>query len=221
MSASESAEYIQLESAQSEIPSRYYEATANSYVQLYDERGNPINPRSHQYGKKLRGAQNDVLASVGVVERRRSPAEGLPGSSQERFQILEAEDTMGNAIALTTTLAENICTWWIGSIRDRLLVRCPALILDIQLLTLVQTFQYRPGLSFSHILRSECALSGHPIIYEGFAPQLFASVNIQTAMYSMLVYQPIERLLYATRASAPTRNLFRRTKKLLRSRFGS
>ncbi|USP79719.1 hypothetical protein yc1106_06993 [Curvularia clavata] len=109
-STSESAEYIQLESAQSEIPSQYYEATANNYIQLYDERGNPINPRSHQYGKKLRGAQNDVLASVGVVERRRSPAEGLPGSSQERFQILEAEDTMGNAIALVTTLAENICT---------------------------------------------------------------------------------------------------------------
>jgi hypothetical protein len=91
-------------------------------VQLYDERGNPINPRSHQYGKKLRGAQNDVLASVGVVERRHSPAEGFPGPSEERLELLEAEDTVGNAMALVTTLTENLCTWWVGTIRERILV---------------------------------------------------------------------------------------------------
>ena len=126
---------MQLESAQSEIPARYHEATANNYMQLYDERGNPINPRSHQYGKKLRGAQNDVLASVGVVERRRSPAEGLPGSSEERLQLLEAEDTMGNAVALATTFAENICTWWIGTIGDRVLVRSIRSVCNRPLLT--------------------------------------------------------------------------------------
>ncbi|EUC38606.1 hypothetical protein COCCADRAFT_32265 [Bipolaris zeicola 26-R-13] len=198
--ASQSSGYVQLESAQSEIPARYHEATANNYMQLYDERGNPINPRSHQYGKKLRGAQNDVLASVGVVERRRSPAEGLPGSSEERIQLLEAEDTMGNAVALATTFAENICTWWIGTIRDRLL-----------------TFRYHHGLTFSQIVNSECALSGTSIMYAGFAPRVFAALNIQTAVYSVFMYQPIERLLHATRASARTRNVFRRTRRLLRT----
>ncbi|KAJ6193525.1 hypothetical protein J3E72DRAFT_251964 [Bipolaris maydis] len=168
--ASQSSEYVQLESAQSEIPARYHEATANNYMQLYDERGNPINPRSHQYGKKLRGAQNDVLASVGVVERRRSPAEGLPGSSEERLQLLEAEDTMGNAVALATTFAENICTWWIGTIRDRVL-----------------TFRYHHGLTFSQIVSSECALSGISIMYAGFAPRVFAALNIQTAVYSVFI----------------------------------
>lgn len=92
-------------------------------MQLYDERGNPINPRSQQYGRKLRSAQNDVLASVGVVERRRSSSHGLPGSSEERFELLEAEDTVGNAVALVTTLTENLCTWWIGTVGDRILVR--------------------------------------------------------------------------------------------------
>jgi hypothetical protein len=113
---------VQLESSQSELPRPYTEATANKYVQLYDERGNPINPRSHGYGKKLRDAQNDVLASVGVVERRASPSNRLPGSHGERLELLEAEDTVGNVIALTSTLTENLCTWWIGSIRERILV---------------------------------------------------------------------------------------------------
>ncbi|CAN9358353.1 unnamed protein product [Alternaria alternata] len=199
-SASQSTEYVQLESSQSEIPRRYHEATANNYVQLYDERGNPINPRSHQYGKKLRGAQNDVLASVGVVERRHSPADAFPGSSVERLELLEAEDTVGNAIALATTLTENLCTWWIGSIRERIL-----------------TFRYPHALAFSHIAASERALSGTSIVYAGFFSRVFATMNIQAIVYSTFVYQPVERVLYATRASPKTRHFFRRAKKAIKS----
>lgn len=122
-SATESSDYIQLESSQSEIPPRYLEATANNYIQLYDERGNPINPRAREYGKKLRSAQNDVLASVGVVQRRQSPADGLPGSYAERVELLEGENHVGHAIAAATTFTENLCTWWIGSLRARVMVR--------------------------------------------------------------------------------------------------
>jgi hypothetical protein len=132
-------EYIQLESSQSEIPSRYQEATVNNYIQLYDERGNPINPRSNDYAKKLRSAQNDVLASVGVLEKRRSLTEGLPGPNDERLGLLEAEDTVGNAIALTSTLTENLCTWWVGIIRERLLVGRHIFILE-RLLILYRPF---------------------------------------------------------------------------------
>lgn len=121
--ATQSTEYLQLESSQAEIPRPYLEASANNYIQLYDERGNPVNPRSHEHGKRLRNAQNDVLASVGVVEWRRLPTPALPGSYDERLEGLEAEDTAGNAIALASTLIENICTWWIGAIRNRILVR--------------------------------------------------------------------------------------------------
>lgn len=118
----ESDAYIQLESSQAELPTRYEEATENNYIQLYDERGNPINPRSREYGKKLRNAQNDVLAAVGVVERRLSPAEALPGSYEERLSALDAEDTAGNVVALTTSLTKLLGIWWVGTIRDRLLV---------------------------------------------------------------------------------------------------
>jgi hypothetical protein len=118
----QSEEYIQLESSQAELPSRYHEFNGNNYIQLYDERGNPINPRSREYGKKFRNAQNDVLAAVGVVERRRSPSDALPGSYAERLDELDFEDTLGSVLGATVNLTENLCTWWIGTIRDRILV---------------------------------------------------------------------------------------------------
>ncbi|KAI4613850.1 hypothetical protein J4E83_007452 [Alternaria metachromatica] len=161
-----------LESAQADVPPRYHEATANSYVQLYDERGSPINPRSHQYGKKLRGAQNDVLASVGVVERRHAPAGAFPRASHDRLELLEAEDT---------------------------------------------TFHYPHALTLAQIAAAERALSGAPIVYAGFAARVFATMHIQAIVYSTFVYQPVERLLYATRATARTRNFFRHARRALKS----
>ncbi|KAI4928515.1 hypothetical protein J4E85_005132 [Alternaria conjuncta] len=206
--ASQSPAYVQLESAQADVPPRYHEATANSYVQLYDERGSPINPRSHQYGKKLRGAQNDVLASVGVVERRHAPAGAFPRASHDRLELLEAEDTVGNAIALATTLTENLCTWWIGTLRERILARSCRRPL---------TFHYPHALTFAQIAAAERALSGAPIVYAGFAARVFATMHIQAIVYSTFVYQPVERLLYATRATARTRNFFRHARRALKS----
>jgi hypothetical protein len=119
----QSDEYIQLESSQSDIPQRYQDFNGSNYVQLYDERGNPINPRSREYGKKFRNAQNDVLAAVGVVERRPSPSEGLPGSYEERLDELDVEDTIGLVLGTGFTVSQYLCTWWVGTIRDRVMVR--------------------------------------------------------------------------------------------------
>ena len=196
----ESDEYVQLAASQSDepLPQRYREAKANNYIQLYDERGNPINPRSQAYGKTLRDAQNDVLASVGVVERRRSPSEALPGSYEERLDELESEETIGNAVALTSTVLENLCTWWIGSIRDRLL-----------------TFRVPNALTFVQIVASERVASGNSIAYTGFAPRLVSTVGIQALVYGAYVYQPIERLVQITRASPKTRRFIRRSRSVL------
>lgn len=196
----ESDEYIQLSSSQSDepLPQRYREARANNYIQLYDERGSPVNPRSHAYGKELRDAQNDVLASVGVVERRRPAHQGLPGSYEDRLEELESEETIGNALALTSTIAENLCTWWIGSIRDRLL-----------------TFRIPNALPFVQIVASERAASGNSIAYTGFAPRLVSTIGVQALVYGAYVYQPLERLVHLTRASSRTRRLLRRSRSLL------
>ena len=196
----ESEEYIQLAASQSDdsLPQRYREAKANSYIQLYDERGNPINPRSHAYGKRLRDAQNDVLASLGVVERRRSPSEGLPGSYEERLDELESEETAGNALALTSTVVENLCTWWSGTIRDRVL-----------------TFRIPTAIPFTQIVAAERAASGNSIAYTGFTSRLVSTIGIQAVVYGAYVYQPIERLVQVTRASSKTRRFIRRSRSVL------
>lgn len=198
-SAAESSEYIQLESAQAEIPQRYLEATANNYTQLYDERGNPINPRSREYGKKLRSAQNDVLASVGVVQRRHSPAPGLPGSYEDRLERLEAEDSVGNFISLTAELTENLCTWWIGSIRARIL-----------------TYRYPVVLPFTQIVANELATCGPSIMYAGLPARRCATEAVQAITHAAVLYQPLARLLLVTRASTRTRQFFRRSQGVLK-----
>lgn len=200
----ESHEYVQLAASQYDepLPQRSREAKADNYIQLYDERGNPINPRSHAYGKRLRDAQNDVLASVGVVERRRSPSEAVHGSYEERLEELESEETIGNALALTSTVLENLCTWWIGSIRDRVL-----------------TFRIPNAIPFVNIVASERAASGTSIAYTGFTPRLVSTIGIQALVYGAYVYQPVERLVQITRASSKTRRFIRRSRSVLT--FGS
>jgi hypothetical protein len=154
---------------------------------LYDERGNPMNPRAREYGKKLRNAQNDVLAAVGVVGRRASPAEGLPGSYQDRLDLLDVEDTVGDAIEATLTITENVCTWWMGTIRNRVL-----------------TFRYHDTMSFARIVALEHSVSGNSIFYTSFATMVS-----QTIVYNAFVYQPVARLMQLTHASRKTRKLYR------------
>lgn len=151
-----------------------------------------MNPRAREYGKKLRNAQNDVLAAVGVVERRASPAEGLPGSYQDRLDLLDVEDTVGDAIEATLTITENVCTWWIGTIRNRVL-----------------TFRYHDTMPFARIVAFEHRVSGNSIFYTSFVPVIFATMVSQTIVYNALVYQPVARLMQLTYASRKTRKLYR------------
>jgi hypothetical protein len=96
--------------------------SSQQYIQQYDERGNPINPRAHEHGRRLREAQNDVLASIGVVERRHSPSQELPASYEEHLQQLDDEEQAGNGRDLVSILSKSVCTWWIGSLRERIYV---------------------------------------------------------------------------------------------------
>lgn len=132
------------------------------------------------------------------MERRRPPHQGLPGSYEERLDELESEESIGNVLALTSTVAENLCTWWIGSIRDRIL-----------------TFCIPNALEFVQLVASERAALGNSIVYTGFAPRLVSTIGMQALVYSAYVYQPVERLVHVTRASSRTRRLIRRSRSLL------
>ncbi|PVI02610.1 hypothetical protein DM02DRAFT_299121 [Periconia macrospinosa] len=192
-SSDSQVEYIQLTSSQQELPPEATNVSSNQYIQVYDERGNPINPRAHEHGRRLREAQNDVLASIGVVERRRSPSHDLPGSNAARLQQLDDEEMAGNVIALTSTIAENICTWWIGSLRDRIL-----------------TFRYQDALPFSRIVALESATSGRSLIHAGFESRLASTISIQSFVYAFVVFRPLDRLLVAMSARSRTRKFYRR-----------
>jgi hypothetical protein len=96
------------------------------YIQQHDSRGHPINPASRDLGRALREAQNDVLAAIGVVERRASPLdEDEINALCRKIDILdtmEKENRAGDVAASLFTLGEVCATWWVGSLRDRVLV---------------------------------------------------------------------------------------------------
>ena len=47
-----------------------FDNLAGGYKQQFDERGRPVNPAAAAAAKALRHAQNDVLATVGVVKKK-------------------------------------------------------------------------------------------------------------------------------------------------------
>ncbi|KAF2201857.1 hypothetical protein GQ43DRAFT_414941 [Delitschia confertaspora ATCC 74209] len=161
--------------------SQAIEASQDGYVQLYNERGYPINPRARQHGRRLREAQNDVLAAIGVVIPYEDPSEEPAETIEERRQRvekLEEEDRVGGTVALSTTLVENICTWWIGSLRDRVL-----------------TFPIPSRMQFSQVVTSEFQASESTIVYAGFPAHLLSTIAVQASVYIALVIKPFDRFL--------------------------
>ncbi|KAF9730549.1 hypothetical protein PMIN06_006580 [Paraphaeosphaeria minitans] len=157
--------------------------------------------RAHGHGRRLREAQNDVLASIGVVERRRSPSQGLPGSYEERLRTLEDEDNVGHSLAITSSLSENLCTWWVGSLRERLL-----------------TFRYPHLNSFSSIVASERAISGKSLVYSGFLSRLVSQLCVRSALFGAHVLRPVYRLVMQHR-SVKIKSLYRRWRTVLYATF--
>ncbi|KAF2178537.1 hypothetical protein K469DRAFT_695338 [Zopfia rhizophila CBS 207.26] len=149
--------------------------------------------------------RNDVLAAIGVVERRYSASEAPPETVEQRIlrlEQLENEDSAGNAVALASTLTENICTWWIGSLRDRIL-----------------TFHPQATIPFSQMVAYEYRASGTGIVYAGFLARLLSTVSVQASVYAALVFRPLDRLLFGMRASRKTRVSLQRWKSVMNHCF--
>lgn len=169
------------------------ESNCDPYTQLYNEQGTPINPGAREHGRRLRQAQNDVLSAIGVVERRPSPSEDLPGAYAERLEQLENEDTTANGIAIFFTLAGELCVWWVGLLRDR-----------------ISTFRIADTVPFSQIIASEYQLSGHSIVYAGFPARLSSVFSTQVSIYTAYVLRPFDRFFYATRPTRESKRIFYR-----------
>lgn len=100
-------------------------APSGPYVQLYDERGHPINPTSRALGRRIRQAQNDVLAAIGVVERTtlRLGDEHALSDDNAILENLQDEVLIGNICSFESSLTNWLSTLWIDSIRKQLMVR--------------------------------------------------------------------------------------------------
>ncbi|CAK4015293.1 Hypothetical predicted protein [Lecanosticta acicola] len=112
------------------------------YEQLYDSKGRPLNPAIERFNAGMRTAQNDVLALVGVVERkdqnyladeRRRYAARL-----SRKALLCEEHDTGETLDWATSLARFIARLWTESFIQR-----------------IQVGLYDPRLSMSEILLQE------------------------------------------------------------------
>lgn len=196
-SAFETPEQVTLEASRTDAATS--ESEPICYEQAYDERGHPINPRSREHGRALREAQNDVLAAIGVVERRLSTSsslEDLPSLKRriERLEKLETEDSVGNTIALVSALSENISTWWVGCLRDRILV----------LHTLANA-------SFNQLLCSQYQLLGFwTFFFAGFPAQFLSTITVQASINVGLVLRPLDHFLLWARSPRRTRRFFQR-----------
>jgi hypothetical protein len=92
----------------------------HQYLQLYDNSGRPVNPRSQAYGRRLRAAQNDVFAAFGVVQRKEQEAAGLEDEEEDT----EAEDITADTISAATHSHSplHIFSWWLEVFKAKIMV---------------------------------------------------------------------------------------------------
>lgn len=98
---------------------------ASGYRQQFDDRGHPQNPSAKTTARRMRRAQNDVLATVGVVvrkgEERKSKWERLDEKAKQ--QLIYHENQRGRELKGEDRLFGSLLPWSIISLRRRMMVR--------------------------------------------------------------------------------------------------
>ncbi|KAI5196024.1 hypothetical protein E4T38_08727 [Aureobasidium subglaciale] len=101
--------------------------------QQYNARGEPMCPATIRHNEAMIAAKNQVLAAVGVCEKRDEIIDQLDEElvddtqrvkfTDEEWRIIkEGEDDYGELIRMTAETLRNILTWWVMSLRRRLQV---------------------------------------------------------------------------------------------------
>lgn len=117
---------LQRSSSPSSPPPTTQEPDENvEYIQLYDQRGHPQNPRSRALAKALRNAQNDVLSAIGVVERKELHARLLQKAEREKLEARRKDNEETHAIWLSfvSGVVTEVLTAPVEVLKQRLLVR--------------------------------------------------------------------------------------------------
>jgi hypothetical protein len=115
-----------------EIPEPLVQPTKTG-EQQYNARGEPISRATKHSTEAMIEASNEVLAAVGVCEKKDKLIdrlnEELPDGEQrihfsdEEWRIIkEGEDDYGETIRMTAETARNLLTWWVMGLRRRIQV---------------------------------------------------------------------------------------------------
>ncbi|OJD32401.1 uncharacterized protein BKCO1_3800091 [Diplodia corticola] len=169
----------------------------------YDERGHPANPRARALGRALRDAQNDILAAVGVVERKRVHIAGFPLPPPKDPRVtkqVEAEDLSGTLVAICGTLTRYAGTWWVGALQDRVL-----------------TYDYPLELSFSDLVGAQLASAGPAgFLFAGLPAQLISMIMNDGDLWASFVVSLIDDAVFRSSLSRKSRVAISRRKPWIR-----
>ncbi|KAI4759279.1 hypothetical protein E4T52_07247 [Aureobasidium sp. EXF-3400] len=101
--------------------------------QQYNARGEPINMAAKHRKEAMIAASNEVLAAIGVCERKDKLIDRLKEempdgeqrvrlTDQEWKLVREGEDDYGETIRMVAETSRNLLTWWVMGLRRRLQV---------------------------------------------------------------------------------------------------
>lgn len=114
-----------------EAPQENTDQSTRSDGQQYNARGEPTSTAATRHNEAMIAAKNEVLAAVGVCEKKdklidRLSEESPSGEyrvhfSDEEWRIIkEGEDDYGELIRMTAETSRNVLEWWLLGLRRRL-----------------------------------------------------------------------------------------------------
>jgi len=179
------------------------------YIQQYDSKGRPINPRTESSNAEMRRAQNSVLALVGVVEQRERREESDETNFryiyEARQKVLKAENERGEDLSVLVELIRIPFDWWV---QECLLKRC-----------IIGFYHLRmPFVDILGGVGTEVRIGGLKAIYGA----LFPGFVVSLLHYSlrMLLEMGIDEAIVGPLMANAMREASRKTRQILSFAFG-
>ncbi|KAL1304645.1 hypothetical protein AAFC00_003608 [Neodothiora populina] len=96
----------------------------NFYSQRHDIKGNPINEDAKHRAEAQIAAKNEVLAAVGVCEKKNKEARGTSGTvslSDEEWKVIrESENNLGETARIISECIRHASSFWLIALRRRI-----------------------------------------------------------------------------------------------------
>ncbi|KAL8821813.1 MAG: hypothetical protein Q9223_000225 [Gallowayella weberi] len=178
----------------------------NPFVQHYDERGRPRNNYSRLLSRRSRRAQNDVLATVGVLlgpDQVFEDAEPAPLAGQRRVNPAKDNDK---------TISESAAGYWMGI--TYLVAQVFSTERTLYVRQRLQTFRLYTGVPCQRTLRTEWRTLGPSLLhFAGLPGELLSSapepcLNLAVE-FNHLIYEDYMAAKVLRTRSKPFSHLFR------------